>query len=112
VFFCAYACAYPNYGGSGGAAERLAGFVWAGIANPVWATTSQEIRNSGGSIHNQTGVRTMFKFRFAAICRTDKKSHIHHLSTIASSEREARRQLSCKFVLFFQARLPVSGGAA
>ncbi|WP_117057438.1 host cell division inhibitor Icd-like protein, partial [Klebsiella pneumoniae] len=27
----------------------------------------------------------MFKFKFAAICRTDKKSHIHHLSTIASS---------------------------
>ncbi|HBY5405637.1 TPA: host cell division inhibitor Icd-like protein, partial [Klebsiella pneumoniae] len=23
----------------------------------------------------------MFKYRFAAICRTDKKSHIHHLST-------------------------------
>ncbi|MGK1671766.1 ash family protein, partial [Klebsiella pneumoniae] len=29
----------------------MAGFVWAGIANPVWATTSQEIRNSGGSTH-------------------------------------------------------------
>ncbi len=39
----------------------------------------------------------MFKFKFAAICRTDKKSHIHHLSTIASSEREARRQFAQPF---------------
>ncbi|WP_117098640.1 host cell division inhibitor Icd-like protein, partial [Klebsiella pneumoniae] len=38
----------------------------------------------------------MFKYRFAAICRTDKKSHIHHLSTIASSEREARRQFASR----------------
>ncbi|MEY9047866.1 host cell division inhibitor Icd-like protein [Escherichia coli] len=30
----------------------------------------------------------MFKFKFAAVVRTDKKSHIHHLSTIASSERK------------------------
>ncbi|WP_228707663.1 host cell division inhibitor Icd-like protein [Klebsiella pneumoniae] len=48
----------------------------------------------------------MFKFKFAAICRTDKKSHIHHLSTIASSEREARRQFASRLFLFCQ---PVSG---
>ncbi|HBT8789016.1 host cell division inhibitor Icd-like protein [Klebsiella pneumoniae] len=54
----------------------------------------------------------MFKFRFAAICRTDKKSHIHHLSTIASSEHEARRQFASRFVLVLSARIRVSGGAA
>lgn len=54
----------------------------------------------------------MFRFKFAAICRTDRKNHIHHLSTIADSEIAARRQLSGKFVLFFQARLPASGGAS
>lgn len=53
----------------------------------------------------------MFKYKFTAICRTDKKKHIHHLSTIADSEIDARRQLSRKFVLFFQARIPVVGGA-
>ncbi|MGK6966669.1 host cell division inhibitor Icd-like protein [Klebsiella pneumoniae] len=52
----------------------------------------------------------MFKFRFAAICRTDKKSHIHHLSTIASSEHEARRQFASRFVLVLSARIRVSGG--
>lgn len=54
----------------------------------------------------------MYKFKFAAICRTDRKNHIHYLSTIADSERTARRQLSGKFVLFFQARLPAAGGIA
>ncbi|EKH8439446.1 host cell division inhibitor Icd-like protein [Escherichia coli] len=49
----------------------------------------------------------MFKFKFAAIVRTDKKSHIHHLSTIASSEREARRQFASRFVLVLSARIPV-----
>lgn len=53
----------------------------------------------------------MFTFKFAAICRTDKKSHIHHLSTVADTERDARRQFSGRFVLFFQARLPAAGGA-
>lgn len=52
----------------------------------------------------------MYLFRFAAICRTDKKSHIHHLSAVADSESEARRQFACRFVLVFQARLPVAGG--
>ncbi|HBN2547832.1 TPA: hypothetical protein L2B17_005201 [Klebsiella oxytoca] len=28
VFFVCNACACPIYGGSGGAVERLAGFVW------------------------------------------------------------------------------------
>lgn len=51
----------------------------------------------------------MFKYRFAAICRTDKKSHIHHLSTIASSEREAHCQFASRFVLVLSARVPVSG---
>lgn len=50
----------------------------------------------------------MFKYRFAAICRTDKKSHIHHLSTIASSEREARRQFASRFVLVLSVRIPLS----
>ncbi|CZY07223.1 TPA: host cell division inhibitor Icd-like protein [Enterobacter hormaechei] len=50
----------------------------------------------------------MFKYRFAAICRTDKKSHIHRLSTVASSEREARRQFASRFVLVLSARIPVS----
>ncbi|HBQ2987043.1 TPA: host cell division inhibitor Icd-like protein [Klebsiella pneumoniae] len=54
----------------------------------------------------------MFKFKFAAICRTDKKSHIHHLSTIASSEHEARRQFASRFVLVLSARIRVSGVAA
>lgn len=53
----------------------------------------------------------MYLFRFAAICRTDKKSHIHHISTIADSEREARMQFVGRYVLFFQARLPAAGGA-
>lgn len=53
----------------------------------------------------------MFTFKFAAICRTDKKSRIHHLSTVADSERDARRQFAERFVLFFQARLPAAGGA-
>ncbi|HHQ5405420.1 TPA: host cell division inhibitor Icd-like protein [Enterobacter hormaechei] len=50
----------------------------------------------------------MFKYRFAAICRTDKKSHIHRLSIVASSEREARRQFASRFVLVLSARIPVS----
>jgi hypothetical protein len=50
----------------------------------------------------------MFKYRFAAICRTDKKSHIHRLSTVAPSEREARRQFASRFVLVLSARIPVS----
>jgi len=50
----------------------------------------------------------MFKYRFAAICRTDKKSHIHRLSTVASSEREAHRQFASRFVLVLSARIPVS----
>ena len=45
----------------------------------------------------------MYRFKFAAICRTDRKNNIHHFSTIADSEHAARRQLSYKFVLFFQA---------
>ncbi|EIP8651405.1 host cell division inhibitor Icd-like protein [Salmonella enterica] len=53
----------------------------------------------------------MYQFKFAAICCTDRKNHIHHLSTVADCERAARRQLSGKFILFFQARLPVAGGA-
>ncbi|WP_164720187.1 host cell division inhibitor Icd-like protein [Klebsiella aerogenes] len=44
-----------------------------------------------------------------AICRTDKKSHIHHLSTIASSEREARRQFASRFVLVLSARIRLAG---
>jgi hypothetical protein len=54
----------------------------------------------------------MFTFKFAAICRTDKKSHIHHLSAVADTERDARRQYSARFVLFFAARLPAAGGVA
>lgn len=54
----------------------------------------------------------MFRYRFAAICRTDRKNHIHILSTVADSEREARQQFCGKFVLYFQARLRVNGGAA
>ncbi|WP_337049788.1 host cell division inhibitor Icd-like protein [Serratia fonticola] len=53
----------------------------------------------------------MFKYKFTAICRTDKKRHLHHLAAIADSEIDARRQLASKFVLFFQARIPVVGGA-
>ena len=52
----------------------------------------------------------MYLFRFAAISRTDKKSHIHHLSTVADTERDARRQFASRFVLVFQARLPAAGG--
>ena len=53
----------------------------------------------------------MFKFKFAAVVRTDKKSHIHHLTTIALSEREARRQFASRFILVLSARIPVSGVA-
>ncbi|MKM01636.1 host cell division inhibitor Icd-like protein [Salmonella enterica subsp. enterica] len=53
----------------------------------------------------------MFKFTFAAIVRTDKKSHIHQLTTIAQSEREARRQFANRFVLVLSVRIPVSGVA-
>ncbi|MFW5407759.1 host cell division inhibitor Icd-like protein [Pectobacterium brasiliense] len=52
----------------------------------------------------------MYRFKFAAICRTDRKNHIHHLSAIADCERDARRILAGRFVLFFQARIPVTGG--
>lgn len=52
----------------------------------------------------------MYQFKFAAICRTDRKNHLHLLSTIADTEADARRQLASKFVLFFCARLPVAGG--
>jgi hypothetical protein len=54
----------------------------------------------------------MYTFKFAAVCRTDKKTHIHHLSAIAATESEARKQYASKFVLFFSARLPAVGGAA
>lgn len=54
----------------------------------------------------------MYTFKFAAICRTDRKNHLHLLSTIADTETDARRQLAGKFVLFFCARLPVTGGVA
>jgi hypothetical protein len=54
----------------------------------------------------------MYRFKFAAICRTDKKNHIHHLSAVADTEREARSQYSRTFVLYFSARLPVVGGAS
>lgn len=54
----------------------------------------------------------MYKYKFAAICRTDRKNHIHFLSTVADSEREARQQFCGKFVLYFQARLRVNGGVA
>ena len=53
----------------------------------------------------------MFTFKFAAIYRTDKKSHIHHLSAVADSESDARRQFAARFVLVLQARLPAAGGA-
>lgn len=87
----------------------------AGIPTPVWATTPIERRNSGGSDRNQTELITMYQFKFAAICRTDKKNHVHFFSTFADTERDARRLLAGrahKFVLFFQARLPVAGGVA
>lgn len=54
----------------------------------------------------------MYTFKFAAICRTDRKNHIHHFTAVADSERAARRLLAGRFVLFFQARIPVVGGIA
>ncbi|MDE1476204.1 host cell division inhibitor Icd-like protein [Xenorhabdus bovienii] len=51
----------------------------------------------------------MYTYKFAAICRTDKKNHIHFFTTIADSEISARQQFSQKFVLFFRARLPFGG---
>lgn len=54
----------------------------------------------------------MYRYTFAAICRTDRKNNIHRLSVVADSERAARCQFVGRFVLFFQARIPVSGGAA
>jgi hypothetical protein len=51
----------------------------------------------------------MYRFKFAAIVRTDKKRRIHYLSAIANTEREARKLFAGKFVLFFSARLPASG---
>ena len=53
----------------------------------------------------------MLTFIFAAVVRTDKKSHIHQLTTIASSERKARIQFAGRYVLVLLARIPVSGVA-
>jgi hypothetical protein len=52
----------------------------------------------------------MYTFKFAAIRRTDVLSKICHISVIADTESEARRQLVRSFVLFFCARIPVTGG--
>ncbi|MDE9517859.1 host cell division inhibitor Icd-like protein [Xenorhabdus bovienii] len=51
----------------------------------------------------------MHIYKFVAICRTDKKNHLHFFTSIAISESEARRQFSQKFILFFHARLPFGG---
>ncbi|WP_237387310.1 host cell division inhibitor Icd-like protein [Xenorhabdus sp. Sc-CR9] len=53
----------------------------------------------------------MFTYKFAAVCRTDKKNNIHFFTTIADSESSARQRFSQKFVLFFRARLPFGGAA-
>lgn len=54
----------------------------------------------------------MYQFKFAAIRRTDRLSKICHLSVVANTESDARRQLVQRFVLFFCARLPVAGAIA
>ncbi|MBA5234732.1 host cell division inhibitor Icd-like protein [Pectobacterium aroidearum] len=54
----------------------------------------------------------MYQFKFAAICRTDRKNHIYRLSAIADCEHDARRLLAARYVLFFQARIPVTVYAA
>lgn len=100
-----------NYGGSGEAASRLAGFVWAGSSNLAWVATPYGDWNLWWWPLTKRSI-AMYTFKFAAICRTDRKNHIHHFSTIADTEQAARRQLTGKFVLFFCARLPVIGGAA
>lgn len=56
----------------------------------------------------------MYQFKFAVICRTDRKNNNHHFSTIADADSEyaAHRKLFGKFVLFLQSSLPVLGGEA
>ena len=56
----------------------------------------------------------MYQFKFAVICRTDRKNNNHHFSTIADADSEyaAHRKLFGKFFLFLQSSLPVLGGEA
>ncbi|RTY53663.1 host cell division inhibitor Icd-like protein [Pantoea sp. YU22] len=50
----------------------------------------------------------MWRYKFMAIRRCDGKSKIQCLSTVADSEKEARRVYCGDYILFFHARLKVA----
>lgn len=90
----------------------------AGIPTPVWATTLQERRNSGGSnicytveiiIMMTTPIQEhpQFIWLFLAVCRSDMADQPRRKAVTAPDERTARRMLAAQFVLFFAGRLPV-----
>lgn len=47
----------------------------------------------------------MFIFKFIGINRIDRSNTIVKLTTIATTEQEARRQFARNYVLFFSARI-------
>ena len=105
-------------GGPGGAAFGLAGFLEAGTANPVRATT-HEICSSGGGDNRYfkevaimattlTPSHSQFVFVFAAVRRADRKPRICMLRTVAGDEHAARLSLVRDYILSFAGRLPVT----
>lgn len=47
----------------------------------------------------------MFRFRFAAIRRTDRSNHIQFFTTVADCEHDARIHFADRYVLIMQARV-------
>lgn len=47
----------------------------------------------------------MFRFRFAAIRRTDRSNHIQFFTAVADCEHDARIQFAGRYVLVMQARV-------
>ncbi|MBS3893603.1 MULTISPECIES: host cell division inhibitor Icd-like protein [Serratia] len=89
----------------------------AGIATPVWATTINECRNSGGSKYcyskeiiimmtTPTQSYPQYTWLFLAVRRSDVTERPHRETITAQSEREARGLLARDFVLSFAGRLP------
>lgn len=108
------------YGGAGGAAERLAGFLCAGIPTPASVTAPYECRNSGGDSLNlqkeaarmattPTPLHPEFTFHFLAVRRSDLNDRPHRESVNAPDETTARRMLARDFVLLFAGRVPAQG---
>jgi hypothetical protein len=88
----------------------------AGISTPVWATTHKR-GNFGGS-NNQylleaaimattlSPLHPQFTYLFAAVRRAEVNASVCKLRTVATTERAARRQFACDYVLLFAGRLP------